>query len=589
MDVRERRVATASGTSGALFVLFLVAYAFRFALVLQLSGTPFFGALAGEALFLEHWARAIAAGNWLGLERAYPAPPFTMYYLAAIYALFGRNMVAVRIVGCLIDAFNCVLLYAVGKKMFGHLPGLASAALWAVYLPALFYEAVMPGTSALVALLLCALNALISAASDERRLRAWFFAGACLALAALGRPHLVAILPVSGLWSLYSLRRRRPRLRAAAAVALLGAGFLVVAVLPCARNLVITGEPGFSVNYGPGFYVGNYPDDPAGIIPRVRGSLVGGDVEEYTAFASALAGRALTPREASAFWFRRTLDHIRSQPRAFLERLAQKARDYVGNYEIPDDWDYRYLADRFSVLRMPAARFGLVLALGVGGTLAALSAPGPDVRRTGWLLAGLSATYTGAVLSMFYVSRYRHFVAPILVLGAGYLATALPAAWRDRRLARLAGLSLLSVLVFLQGLVRPNPLDHDRAFASCLVLEGVLREQHGDFEGALSCYKRSAEMSGHSPRPFVYVADLLLSRGDPRGAIEWYYRAQAAGPLSAHELCNMARSLAMVGRQEEAVEVAHRAAALDPTKDEPQRLLAELETSDIHAATAQGP
>jgi len=560
----------------AVAVICLAAYALRFAFVLQLKGTPFFNALAGEALFFDHWARAIASGQWLGLSSIYPAPPLVMYYLGAIYSLAGQNLAVVRLLGCVLEAANCLLIFVIGSRLFGRRAGLASAALWAVYVPALFFEAVMPGTAAIILLLLGGLLALIAGAPRGRGLLAWFCAGLCLALASLGRPHLLIMAPAFAGWiaSRVGWRRGWPK-RLAAALVPLFLGLAIVLALPFFRNLAVTGQAEFSANLGPGFYVGNYPDDPAGVVARIRGSVGGADIEEYTAYAGVLAGRPLDAREANAFWIGRTLDHIKREPAAFARTLGSKLVNAAAGYELAEDWDYRFLAERYSLLRLPLARFGLVFGLGITGLLAALLG-GRAARGAGWLLSALCAGYGAAVLLLLYQARYRVIIVPVLAIAAGCLVPFVASALKGRRFGRVVALALLCGIVVGQSMSWPNPAGKTRAFASCLVLEGVLLEQRGDIPGAIKSYERSIEMSSHSPRPFAYIGDLLLRQGDAAAALYWYRRGEAVGALSAHEYCNMARALDLLGAHEDAVAAARRAAAIDPVGDEPRQLLDAL-------------
>jgi tetratricopeptide (TPR) repeat protein len=570
----ERRAERRAWT--AIAAICLSAYVLRFAFILQLHGTPFFGALAGEALFFDHWARAIGSGQWLGLSSVYPAPPFAMYYLGAIYTLAGHDLAVVRLLGCVVDAANCLLIFLIGSRLFGRRAGLASAALWAIYVPALFFEAVMPGTAAIILLLLCGLLALIAGAPRGRGLVAWFGAGLCLALASLGRPHLLIMAPVFAGWiaSRAGWRRGWPKRLALGLVPLL-LGLAVVLALPPLRNLAVTGQAEFSANLGPGFYVGNYPDDPARVVARIRGSVGGADIEEYTAYASVLAGRPLNAREANAFWIRRTLDHITSEPVAFARTLGGKLANAVADYELAEDWEFRFLAERYSLLRLPLARFGVALGLGVAGLLAALLG-GRALRGAGWLLSALCAGYGAAVLLLLYQARYRAIIVPVLAIAAGCLVPFVTSALKGRRFGRVVALALLCCLLAGQSMSWPNPAGRARAFASCLVLEGVLLEQRGDIPGAIASYERSIAMSAHSPRPFAYIGDLLLRQGDAAAALGWYRRGEAVDALSAHEYCNMARALELLGAHEDAVAAARRAAAIDPVGDEPRQLLDAL-------------
>ena len=59
--------------------------------------SPFFDVLLGDAHGYDEWARRLAAGDWIGTEVFYQAPLYP-YFLGVVYAIFGRDLLIVRIV-----------------------------------------------------------------------------------------------------------------------------------------------------------------------------------------------------------------------------------------------------------------------------------------------------------------------------------------------------------------------------------------------------------------------------------------------------------------------------------------------------------
>jgi hypothetical protein len=74
-----------------------VALLIRFLHVWQLSRSPFFDALLGDAHGYDEWARRIAGGEWIGTDVFYQAPLYP-YFLGVIYKLFGHSLLVVRII-----------------------------------------------------------------------------------------------------------------------------------------------------------------------------------------------------------------------------------------------------------------------------------------------------------------------------------------------------------------------------------------------------------------------------------------------------------------------------------------------------------
>src|SRR5215213_692646 len=116
----------------ALFI-FAVPFAVRLIHVWQLLSSPFFVTLLGDANGYDLWAQRLAAGDWIGSEVFYQAPLYP-YFLGVVYALFGRDLLIVRVVQALIGSASCVLLGLAGARLFSKRVGLVAGlalALWA--------------------------------------------------------------------------------------------------------------------------------------------------------------------------------------------------------------------------------------------------------------------------------------------------------------------------------------------------------------------------------------------------------------------------------------------------------------------------
>src|SRR5689334_10751104 len=80
-----RRVTAASDRMRAALpwlVLWTAAFGVRLTYVIELRDAPIARILIGDALAYDAWARAIAAGDWLGHEVFYQAPLYP-YFLGA--------------------------------------------------------------------------------------------------------------------------------------------------------------------------------------------------------------------------------------------------------------------------------------------------------------------------------------------------------------------------------------------------------------------------------------------------------------------------------------------------------------------------
>jgi 4-amino-4-deoxy-L-arabinose transferase-like glycosyltransferase len=179
-------------------------------------------------------ASLITEGEFGGEYDRSPAYPI---FIAGIYLVFGRSVVAIRLVEALLGGLVSVLIAIIGRRTLGSAAGVVGGLIWALYplgvfLAALVYpETLMTvGIAGAVALLLFGL---------ARPVRPWalFLAGTCLLIATLTKPVVLATFLFLGAWLIFWEGRS-----GLARMGLFVAGFLLPLALWAGASQYLFGE-----------------------------------------------------------------------------------------------------------------------------------------------------------------------------------------------------------------------------------------------------------------------------------------------------------------------------------------------------------
>lgn len=158
-------------------------------------------------------------------------------FLAGLRALFGRSLLAVRLVQALIATGAVWLVALLARELFGQAEGLWAAAIAAVYPFFIIYSGLVLTETVSTALLLGGLWCLLAAVRQER----WVpgaLAGGLLGLAVLARASLLpGVLLLAAGWVILW----RPRRRALGGAACMLAAFAVVLTPWVVRNWYVSG------------------------------------------------------------------------------------------------------------------------------------------------------------------------------------------------------------------------------------------------------------------------------------------------------------------------------------------------------------
>ncbi len=533
-------------------LLWATAFAVRLVYVWQIRDAPYFDVALVDGASYVATARAIAGGDLLAGREAFWQPPLYAYFLAPLIALFGPRLAPIYVAQAALGALSCVLVYFVGRRLFGERAAVCAGLVMALYGPLIHFDAQPLIPVLYVALVLGGLLQTLRAESA----RAWGLAGILWGLAATATPNVLLAVPVVAAWALHGRRRVAPARadlrRPVLPVAVFLAGVAAPVGMVAARNLAVAGEPVLiSSNGGINFYIGNNPDYERTV--RIR---PGGEFERLAQEPENLGIVGAAAR--SRFFTARALAFLGRYPGQALRLYARKALDLVAGREIPRNQD-PYVYRRYSsLLTVLLWRFGIAFPFGLVAPLALAGAfvhpgggtagtPAPDeARRSGRRLLVLYAVaYSASILVFFPTDRYRLPLVPVAALFAGNLLAGLPAALRRPGvLAALAsGLVLFNLDAAKPSVAYPEEEALNAAYA--LRARGRTEEARQEYLRALAL--DPGRLDAHNS-----LAAMAAQEGRWEEAARHYEALLAIAPDFVEVRRNLGQAYAALGRKEDA-------------------------------------
>ncbi|MDR7415131.1 MAG: glycosyltransferase family 39 protein [Armatimonadota bacterium] len=347
-------------------------------------------------------------GYALDGEPVASTPPLYVFFLAALYAVFG-SPVWVRAAQVLLGAAGCVVLYTIGRRIFDPATALLSAGLLALH-PATAYLAGLHLTENLFLPLL--LLVLLQAQHLADRLSAGraFGLGVLVGLGALVRAVFLGFLPFLLFWAWLRVRGRgAPRYRV---FGLVMAGCALVLLPWTVRNaVVLRAFVPVQSNGAMVFWAGNNPHADGGLVWPTRRTWTGGRPPDDGHYG----WRDLGVSEENARYLQEALRWIREHPGDYLRLLGRKLARLYGFSRATDDQGLEV------PLGVAVFQGLLYVAAAAGWTLA-------WARRKSVALLGWLVVFTNLMALVFSgASRYALPMVPSLVLFAGFT---LRNAWR---------------------------------------------------------------------------------------------------------------------------------------------------------------
>lgn len=537
-----------------LFALLSATALLRLAHLVAVRDAPFVGQLALDSQEYDRWARAIAAGDWLGSAPFFQAPLYP-YLVAVVYRFVAATPIAVYILQIAVAVLGCWAMVRAGEALAGPRAAGATGLLFALYTPFWFFDAQLMKESLAVSAV-CLLLLLLLKARASERLSPWFAVGLVCSFLALLRENMLLVVPFLLLLT-WREKTGRGWLSALRPGALLLLGLALPLAVVASRNAALGG--GFlptTSQGGVNFFIGNNPAADGTYRPLVPGKQVPGyEREGARILAEQAVGRPLAADEVSGYWLRRALAWARAEPWSFLRLQLAKLGLYWDGYEWPDAVDYYWMKSISRPLRLPLLEWSAAALLALWGLLLErrrLAVWWPVlVFEVGWMLS---------VVAFFVFSRYRLPAVPgLLLLAAIPVARAGEAFGRGERrkgAAMVAGLVILWLAPHVPGYAPRTDLVEfnlgrlaeergDRVAAAAhyertLVADpenlsatlnlGTLAARAGDYATARTRFARAVELAPQSDDAHADLGGALLALGDPAGAERELTRALELNP-----------------------------------------------------------
>ena len=548
---------------------------------------------AVDAEYHDYWAFGLATGDWperdggkdLAMGTApYFRPPGYPFFLAGVYRFTLCDMRAALAFQALLGLASCIVLFALGRALFGERAGLIAAALAAVYWLFIYYEGELLEPVLLVLLLpAAALACLRCAGPGPRPGAAGLLAGALIGLACLVKPNALALAPALAAWVFWAARRTRGvRHAALAAAGLLAAAAMAVAPAAIRNARAGDGRVLISANGGINLFIGNHAqaDGTYRVPPEIAPFDSCFDYPRVLRDLGVRLGRRVTYPEASSLFAARALDWMRENPGRAMRLAGRKALLFWGPEEVPHN-KVEALDRRGSLsLRIVPIGFAFVFSLALAGLFplgrSAEGGVGRDATRAGVL--GLIALFIGVWflthLPFFVSGQYRAPVVPFLMLlagraGADVTRLAGRGQWRRVIALCLGWLALLALASNDWAGVRPSPgrWHFDR---------GLAYEKAGDAAGAAREYTEAIRANAADSRPIVNLGNLMFNNAQYAEAIDLYKAALAIDPRHPGALCNMGMALARMKRWPEAERCFIEALRIAPEQEFVARVAASF-------------
>ncbi|MBN1446030.1 MAG: glycosyltransferase family 39 protein [Candidatus Omnitrophica bacterium] len=286
-----------------LLILFFGSLLLRIIFILTLENRFYFDDEFEYARVAENFlaGRGLMAGEGIKGFR----PPLYPLMLSLFYSLH-LNLIAIRIIQCIISAFTVCLVYIAGKKIFSEKIGLWSGIITAVYPFFIFYNGFLLTETLFIFLTLAAIYYFVSLTEKSFSSAR---AGVMLGLAGLCRPIMQIYLPISFMHIIAGKERLKEKLKKILLIAV----FFIMTVSPwVTRNYAVFKKfvPGTTMG-GWVFWEGNNPYSVGGPCRYFPEGI--GDVEET---------------ERDKLLFRMTADVIRENPGRFAWLLQNKFKRF---------------------------------------------------------------------------------------------------------------------------------------------------------------------------------------------------------------------------------------------------------------------
>ncbi len=342
-----------------IMAIFLFAVLVHFAVIGGTIGLHTAAALEPAADSRIHIAlvQSLLEGHGYSLgEPTAITPPLYIFFLTGLYWVFD-SPVAVRIAQTLLAAAGCVIMYAIGRRLFGRTTGLVAAVLFSLY-PLTAYLAGLHLTENLFLFLLLGIIWQSLRVADRPTVVRAAELGGLIGLASLTRAAFVAFVPFLLIWTV-SLWGTRKLLSYRTFGVALCAAVLVLLPWTIRNSLALGSIVPIQSNGGMVFWAGNNPHSDGGMVWPTRETWSTTNPPNTLQYG----WHGLSVAQENTLYVGTALTWIKEHPRDYFRLLRHKVQRLYGFARAGDEKELNvpFPVALFQIGVFGAAVVGLVL------------------------------------------------------------------------------------------------------------------------------------------------------------------------------------------------------------------------------------
>jgi tetratricopeptide (TPR) repeat protein len=460
-------------SSRFIFYLFLAAFALRIGFFAVMRDYPLLYIQSLDEKYYVDLGKIIASGSLRGEQGAFFMDPMYGYFLGFIFFVFGDNLTIVRLIQILLDAFNVVLIFAIGRRVWDQWAGIVAAIIWAAYIVSFYYTLLMLKVTLAITGLLVFMLLLLVVIKNQRK-TSWFLTGMGAGILNFISANFILMIPLTLVFYCFI---ERPKWRSFIInSAFVLAGAMTLLSINGIRNYFVAGHPVFlNTSSGLILYSSNNPGNTSGLfdVPAFAQSHPVSCQDDFLKEAERRTSRSLSPKEASIFWRNATFRVLKDNLQIIPVLILNKLKWTFANYEITMNQPYQFVANFAGTNKWPFPNYAFVLAFGLPGLAIGISRR----KQVGWLLVPVLVIL--ATLMIFYVcTRFRMPMVPFLVIGTG-ICLRIAFVWvKEGNWRKIILLGLVSSTIFLVSMsISPPSGDGYKEF---VLAKAIYSQNHHD-------------------------------------------------------------------------------------------------------------
>ena len=452
-------------------VLLLVALAIRVGYIWEIRNEPHTWAPPVDAGFHDQWAKRVAKGD-LGDLPFFRAPLYP-WLLGATYAVFGDSPFPPRILQALLSTLTVWFIWRIGRRLFGPTAGWISGIAYALWGLSIYKTGELLIETLFIFLNTVALWLIVKYYRHGKWWQ-WGLIGLVLGFSAIARPSILIFVPVLilTLWlrsgSAINRRLRHIRWQTPSSASSVTRGRVTANVVALCVGLIIPITPITLMNWigggqfaliatqdGINFYIGNNPKATGAhsILPEFGETW---ELSDAWSLAKQETGQSLNSVQLSHFFYDRAFKWMRHHPLDWLKLMARKTHLFIQYFEISNNRNIYFFADRSHILRyLIWFGFGIIAPIGILGMIVTYR-HSPETRILTWFVI----SYSAGVILFFITARFRMPVVPAMIVLGSTVPTQISRWFKENRYRSLAMISVGAVVLF--SLCWWNPYGYSR-------------------------------------------------------------------------------------------------------------------------------